>query len=64
MAVAGVVLGIGGCAGFLTTMESTWDVPGMVLAAVFVVGAAVVIGAVELFLIGIARLMLKRPGAR
>ena len=65
MAVAGVVLGIGGCGGWAATMDTSamWPI-AMALAASFVVGVAIAVGAGELFLIGIARLVMKRPGAR
>ena len=65
MAVAGVVLGIGGCGGWAATMDTSamWPI-AVALGAAFVVGVAMTVGAGELFLIGIVRLILKRPGAR
>ena len=65
MAVAGVVLGIGGCGGWAATMDTSamWPI-AMALAAFFVVGVAIAVGAGELFLIGIVRLIMGRPGAR
>jgi hypothetical protein len=65
MAVAGVVLGIGGCGGWAATMDTSamWPI-AMALAASFVVGVAIAVGAGELFLIGIARLIMRKPGAR
>jgi hypothetical protein len=65
IAVAGVVLGVGGCGGFLLTLDaSSAGTLSVVLGGVFVVGAAIVLGAGELLLIGIVRLILKKPGAR
>lgn len=65
MLVAGVVLGIGGCGGWAATMDTSamWPI-AMALAAAFVAGAAIAVGAGELFLIGIARLIMGKPGAR
>jgi hypothetical protein len=65
MAVAGVILGIGGCGGWAATMDTSamWPI-AMALAAAFVVGVAIVLGAGELFLIGIVRLIMGKPGAR
>ena len=65
MALAGGALAIGGCGGWAATMEASaiWPV-AMALGAVFVIGSALVLGAGELFVIGIFRLIVKRPGAR
>ena len=65
MAVAGVVLGIGGCGGWAATMDTSalWPI-AFVLGAAFVIGGAIAVGAGELFLIGIVRLIMGRPGAR
>jgi hypothetical protein len=65
MAVAGVVLGVGGCGGWAATMDTSalWPI-AVALGAAFVIGAAFVVGAGELFLIGIVRLIMRRPGAR
>lgn len=65
MAVAGVVLGIGGCGGWAATMNTSamWPI-AIALAAAFVIGVAIVLGAGELFLIGIVRLIMGKPGAR
>ena len=63
--VAGAVLAVGGCGGFALTVESSaLAALNMGLAAFFVIGVATVVGAGELFLIGIGRLIFKRPGAR
>ena len=65
LGVGGVALGIGGCGGFLLTLDaSSAGATSVVLAGVFVVGAAVALGAGELLVIGIFRLILQRPGAR
>ena len=65
MAVAGVVLGIGGCGGWAATMDTSalWPI-AFVLGAAFVIGGAIAVGAGELFLIGIVRLIMRKPGAR
>ena len=59
MALAGAVLAVGGCGGWLMTMEATALLPiAFTLGAVFVAGLALAVGAGELFLIAIARLMV------
>jgi hypothetical protein len=65
MAIAGGVLAVGGCGGWAATMDASaiWPI-AMALGAVFVIGVALAVGAGELFLIGIGRLIFKRPGAR
>jgi hypothetical protein len=65
MIVAGVVLGIGGCGGWAATMDASamWPI-AVVLGAAFVVGVAMTVGAGELFLIGIVRVIMGKPGAR
>ncbi len=65
LGVAGVGLAIGGCGGWTVTMNAAVLLPaGVVLAAVFVAGTALAVGAAELFVIGIVRLIFQRPGAR
>lgn len=56
---AGTGLAIGGCGGFGAMMqfEEIWPV-AMALGAAFVAGAALAFGAVELFFIALARLIL------
>ena len=65
MAVAGVGLGIGGCGGWAATMDTSamWPIAA-VLGAVFIAGAAIAVGAGELFLVAIVRLIMGKPGAR
>jgi len=63
LVLAGGVLAIGGCGGWAVTMETVWPI-AMGLAAVFVLGTALAVGAGELFVIAIFRLIFKRPGAR
>jgi hypothetical protein len=63
ISVAGLVLAVGGCGGWLATLEAPGLMP-IALGAAFVVGLALLTGAIELFAIGVARLILKRPGAR
>ena len=59
MAVAGAVLAVGGCGGWAATMDVTGLMPiAVALGAAFVLGTALVIGAGELFLIAMARLMV------
>lgn len=59
MALAGAVLAVGGCGGWLMTMEASALLPiAFTLGAVFVAGLALAIGAGELFLIAVARLMV------
>jgi hypothetical protein len=59
MAVAGVVLAVGGCGGWAMTMDATALVPlAVTLGALFVAGVALAVGAGELFLVAIARLMV------
>ena len=62
MGLGGCVLAVGGCGGWAATMEIAPI--GLTLGALFVAGLALAIGAGELFAIAIARLILKRPGAR
>jgi hypothetical protein len=63
--LAGAVLAAGGCGGWAVTMDTTFLVPlSIALFIGFVVGVALVAGAVELFGVAIVRLILKRPGAR
>ena len=59
MGLAGAALAVGGCGGWLMTMEASTLLPiAVALGAVFVAGLALAIGAVELFFIAIARLMV------
>lgn len=59
MGVAGAGLAIGGCGGFTMTMEGAALLPiAFGLGAAFVAGTALAIGAGELFLVGLARLIL------
>ena len=59
MGLAGAGLAGGGCGGFLLIVQPTWaGVPGIVLAAVFVAGLALALGAGELLFIALARLMV------
>jgi hypothetical protein len=66
MGVAGAVLAGGGCGGWAMTMETSGVLIAIqvVLFALFVVGLMFAIGAGELFVISIFRLIVKRPGAR
>jgi hypothetical protein len=65
MAVAGGVLAAGGCGGWAFTMDTSALLPIAIgLFVVFVLGAAIAVGAGELFVISVFRLILKRPGAR
>jgi len=59
MALAGAALGVGGCGGWLMTMEASALLPiAFTLGAAFVAGTALAVGAGELFLIAVARLMV------
>ena len=59
LALAGAGLAVGGCGGLAMTIDASALLPIAVgLGAVFVLGTALVIGAGELFLIAIARLMV------
>ena len=59
MVLAGAGLAVGGCGGFAMTMEASALLPiAVALGAVFVAGLALAIGAGELFLIAMARLMM------
>ena len=59
MGLAGAGLAVGGCGGWAMTMEASTLLPiAFTLGAVFVAGLALAIGAGELFLIAIARLMV------
>jgi len=59
MAIAGSVLAVGGCGGWAMTMEAAALLPiGFALGAAFVAGLALAVGAGELFLIAVARLMV------
>jgi hypothetical protein len=60
---AGTGLAVGGCGGWVVTMEAFWPV-AMFLGALFVIGVALAVGAGELFVIALGRVILKRPGAR
>jgi hypothetical protein len=63
--LAGAVLAAGGCGAWAVTMDAPGLVPiSIPFGALFVVGVAFAIGAVELFAIGVVRLILKRPGAQ
>ena len=65
MALAGAVLAVGGCGGWLMTMEASALLPiAFTLGAVFVAGLALALGAGELFAVAIFRLIFRRPGAR
>lgn len=59
MGVAGAALAIGGCGGWLAIMEASeiWPI-AMALGALFVLGLSLAVGAGELFLVGLARLIL------
>jgi len=59
MAFAGAVLAVGGCGGWAATMDTSALVAlSFALGAVFVAGLALALGAGELFLIAMARLMV------
>ncbi len=59
MGLAGAGLAVGGCGGLAMTMEASALLPiAVALGAVFVAGLALAIGAGELFLIAMARLMV------
>lgn len=63
--VAASVLAAGGCGGFVMMSNASVLLPlAGALFVVFVVGLVVALGAGELFLISVFRLMFKRPGAR
>jgi hypothetical protein len=63
--LAGGVLAVGGCGAWAVTMDQPGLLPVSIpFGALFVIGLALGIGAVELFAIGVVRLILKRPGAR
>ena len=65
MALAGAVLAVGGCGGWLMTMEASALLPiAFTLGAAFVAGLALALGAGELFAVAIFRLIFRRPGAR
>jgi hypothetical protein len=65
MGVAGVALAVGGCGGWAMTMEATALLPvAFGLGAAFVVGTALAVGAGELFVVAVFRLIFGRPGAR
>jgi len=59
MGIAGAVLAGGGCGGWAMTMDTSALMPvAVTLGAVFVAGLALAAGAVELFLVALARLMV------
>ena len=59
MLLAGTVLAVGGCGGWAMTMDTSALMPvAVTLGAVFVAGLALAAGAVELFLVALARLMV------
>jgi hypothetical protein len=59
LGLAGAGLAVGGCGGWAMTMEASTLLPiAFTLGAVFVAGLALAIGAGELFLIALARLMV------
>jgi len=59
IALAGTVLTVGGCGGWAMTMDTSALQPvAFVLGGAFVLGMALVVGAGELFLIAMARLMV------
>jgi hypothetical protein len=59
MGLAGAGLAVGGCGGWAMTMEASALLPiAFTLGAVFVAGLALAVGAGELFLVAIARLMV------
>jgi hypothetical protein len=59
MGLAGTGLAVGGCGGWAMTMGASTLVPiAFILGAVFVAGLALAIGAGELFLVALARLMV------
>jgi hypothetical protein len=65
MALAGAILAGGGCGGWAMTVGVSVLLPLAVLLFVaFVVGLLVAIGAGELLVLSVFRLMFKRPGAR
>jgi len=65
MAIAGSVLAAGGCGGWAIMVDTSALLPlGIALFVLFVVGLAFAVGAGELFVVGVIRLIFKRPGAR
>jgi len=59
MGLAGAVLALGGCGGWVMTMEASTLLPiAFTLGAAFVAGLALALGAGELFFIALARLMV------
>ena len=65
MGLAGAVLAVGGCGGWVMTMEAATLLPiAFTLGAAFVTGLALALGAGELFAVALVRLIFGRPGAR
>ena len=65
MGLAGGVLAAGGCGGWAVLTDTSLLLPlAIALFAVFVLGLAFAIGAGELFVISVFRLIFRRPGAR
>jgi hypothetical protein len=63
--VAGVVLSVGGCGVWAATMEQSTLLPvSLVFGAGFVIGLALAVGAAELFVVALGRVIFGRPGAR
>lgn len=63
--LAGTGLAVGGCGGWVMTMDASTLLPfAFTLGAVFVAGLALAIGAGELFAIALLRLIFGRPAAR
>ena len=59
LGLAGSVLAVGGCGGWAMTMDATALLPiAFALGAAFVAGIALGVGAVELFVIAFARLIM------
>jgi hypothetical protein len=65
MGIAGGVLAAGGCGGWAVLADTSLLLPlAIALFVVFVLGLAFAIGAGELFVISVFRLIFRRPGAR
>jgi hypothetical protein len=65
MGVAGAILAGGGCGGWTMTVGVSKLLPvGIALFVVFLIGLLLAIGAGELFVVALGRLIFKRPGAR
>jgi hypothetical protein len=65
LGLAGAVLAVGGCGGWVMTMDATAMLPfAFTLGVAFVAGTALAVGAGELLAIALFRLIFGRPGAR